>query len=96
VLPELTLMGKWRPKKPSVGQRLLTTATRFLFPGDARHSRSHVNHERWGDRRTRQYKERVDRTTAEVRGGNVREIHGHELRNHRQRESNYPSQRDKW
>jgi hypothetical protein len=70
-----------RPKKPSSGQRLLTTAARFLFPGDARHSRSHINHERWGDRGTRQYKERVDKQTGEVRGGHTRSIHGQELRN---------------
>jgi hypothetical protein len=68
-----------RSKKPSVGQRLLTTATRFLFPGDTRHSRSYVNHQHLGDRRTRQYKD----------SGQTREIHSAELRRNRQRHDNW-------
>jgi hypothetical protein len=83
----------WRPKKPSMGQRLLTTTACFLFPGDARHSRSQVNHERWGDRRTRQYKERVDKTTGEVTAGRTREIYGAELRRNRKRDDNWRKNR---
>ena len=68
-------------------------SARFLFPGDARHSRSHVNHERWGDQRTRQYKGRVDKNTGEVRGGNMRAIRGQELWNCRRREDKCHAQR---
>jgi hypothetical protein len=81
--------------KKSWGRQFVYGAGRFLFPGDTRHSRAHVQHERLGDQRTRQYVERVDRNTGEVTSGKTRAIRGAEVRQCRQREHNYTS-RSKW
>ena len=78
-----------RKKSSSWGQSAWDAANRFLFPGYAPRSHGQVNHDNWGDKRTRQYKEHVDQHTGEVTGGNTREIKGAELRHNRQRDNNY-------
>jgi hypothetical protein len=76
-------------KKSTWGQSAWTAANRFLFPGDAPRSHGQINHDSWGDRRTRQYKEHVNQHTGEVTGGKTRDITGAELRHNRQRDANW-------
>jgi hypothetical protein len=83
-------------KRSNSWSGLLTRSARFLFPGDARHSQSHVNKEALGDKRTRQYKDKFDRNTGEVQEGRKRGISGQELRANRKREDNYNKYSGKW